>query len=74
MLMGLALAIAGIVLVVTFKPSETLTGIVVIFVAATWFMGACAMVGYIRWFFASELLHAKHNKDIADEKARKQDQ
>lgn len=71
MLMGLALSIAGIAVVVTFKLSETLSTVVVIFVAATWFAGACAMVGYVRWFFASELLISKQNKEIAEAKERK---
>jgi hypothetical protein len=67
MLVGLALSIAGIEAVVLFKPSELVSAILVVLVFAAWFVVACAMVGYVRWFFATEVSQARReNIDAVD--------
>ncbi|HLS87688.1 MAG TPA: hypothetical protein VK043_15400 [Burkholderiales bacterium] len=62
MLMALGVAMAGIQLVAFLKPPEAVTGIVVLLVMLAWAVGACAMIGYLRWFFASEVARIKREK------------
>lgn len=62
MLAGLALSAACIEAVVLLKPPEPIAATLVILVSVAWFVGACAMVGYVRWFFGSELSQAKRDK------------
>jgi hypothetical protein len=63
MLWGLALFAAGAGAAVLVQPSPlSLLFLVVALVA--WFVGGCAMVGYVRWFFASEVAEARKNADI----------
>lgn len=60
MLGGLALFAAGAGAAVLVQPSLlSLLFLVVAMVA--WFVGGCAMVGYVRWFFASEVSEARRN-------------
>lgn len=71
MLMGLALSVACIEAVVLLKPSELISTVLVVLVFVAWFVGACAMVGYVRWFFASELSQARRDKIDAAEREKK---
>ncbi|MGH8649886.1 MAG: hypothetical protein ACREUP_11360 [Burkholderiales bacterium] len=71
MLMGLALAIAGIEAVMLFKPPELIWAILMILVLAAWFVGACAMVGFVRWYFASERSQARRDRADAVERENK---
>lgn len=71
MLMGLAVSIACIEAVVLLKPSDLVSAFLVVLVFAAWLVGACAMVGYVRWFFASELSQARRDKTDATEKENK---
>lgn len=71
MLMGLALSIAGIGAVMVLKPPESISSVLVFLVFVSWFVGACAMVGYLRWFFASERLRAEQEKIESDERKDK---
>ncbi len=68
MLLGLALSAACIEAVVLLKPPEPMSAILVVLVFVTWSVGACAMVGYVRWFFASEFSRARRDKVDASEK------
>lgn len=64
MLAGLALFAAGAGAAVLVQPSPI--SIVLAFLAvAAWFMGAFCMVGYLRWYFASEL--SRVQQDNADQ-------
>ena len=63
MLMGLALSAAGAGAAVLVQPSLVSVVLLVLAMAA-WFVGACGMVGYVRWFFASEFSRA--GQDSAD--------
>jgi len=71
MLVGLALSAACIEAVVLLEPPELMSAILVVLVFVTWFVGACAMVGYVRWFFAAEFSQARRNKVDAPEKETK---
>ena len=35
---------------------------------AAWVVGACAMIGYVRWYFAAEMEQARRDRDGADGK------
>ncbi|HSC08593.1 MAG TPA: hypothetical protein VLD59_17345 [Steroidobacteraceae bacterium] len=71
MLMGLVLSVACIEAVVLLKPSEPISAVLVVLVFVAWFVGACAMIGYVRWFFASELSQARRDKIDAAERENK---
>lgn len=71
MLAGLAFSVACIEAVMLLKPSEIVSAVLVVFVFLAWFVGACAMVGYVRWFFASELSQARRDKADAVERETK---
>jgi hypothetical protein len=63
MLMGLAClaaAAGGAVLAQDFWLISLLFSVLA-FVA--WVVGACAMVGYVRWLYAAEVLRAERDKD-----------
>ena len=64
MLIGLAFFAAGVGAATALQPSRLIEGVLTVLAIAAWFIGACAMVGYVRWFFASEFLRAK--RDAAD--------
>ena len=65
MLMALGVAMAGVQAVAWLQPSDAVKGIIVLVVAFAWGVGACALVGYVRWMFASEVERAKREKDAA---------
>jgi len=61
MLLGLAVSAAAAGAAVLTQPSlVSLVFVVVAFVA--WFVGACGMVGYARWFFAGEMARAAQDR------------
>jgi hypothetical protein len=59
MLMGLLLAGVALAAAAYVRGHPLLEGVLVIFAITAWSIGACAMVGYARWFFASELSAAR---------------
>lgn len=68
MLMGLAVcAIAGGA-AAAFQPPKPVEAVLLIVALAAWAAGACAMVGYVRWFFASEMVRAKRDSSTLDER------
>lgn len=68
MLGGLTLSAAGTVAVVLLKSYDLLAMLMTFFVFGAWCMGACAMVGFVRWYFASEVEQMKR----ADTKSKEQ--
>ena len=71
MLIGLAFFAAGVGTATALQPSKLVEAVLIILAIAAWFVGACAMVGYARWFFASELLRARRDAVDAVEKDKK---
>jgi hypothetical protein len=65
MLMGLALSAAGVGAAAALQPPAFIEGVLIVLAFAAWFVGACGMVGYVRWFFASERLQAMRDRDDA---------
>lgn len=68
MLMGLALFAAAVGSASALQPPKPIEAVLLILALAAWFAGACAMVGYVRWFFASELSQAERDHTNALEK------
>ena len=64
MLMGLAIFAAVAGAAVAFRPPKPVEAVMVVVALAAWLAGACAMVGYVRWFFANEV--SRHTRDKAD--------
>ena len=62
MLLGLGLFAAGVGAAATLQPPALIEAVLVVLAIAAWYVGACGMVGYVRWFFASELLQARRDK------------
>ena len=54
MLAGLALFAAGVVATVAYQVSDLVAALLTGLSLAAWGVGACAMVGYVRWYFAAE--------------------
>jgi hypothetical protein len=71
MLAGLALSAAGAGAAVLLKSHDVLAMLMTIFVFGAWCMGACAMVGFVRWYFASEVQQMK-SLDTKDAKGTKE--
>jgi hypothetical protein len=70
MLMGLALCAAGAGAAVLYQPSPvSLVMLVLAFVA--WIVAACGMVGYVRWYFASEMSRVRQDNPGMFEKKDK---
>jgi hypothetical protein len=70
MLMGLALSAAAAGAAVLFQPSP-ISAVLLALALAAWFVGAYGMVGYARWFFASEIAQARRdNADMIEKKNR----
>ena len=69
MLLGLALSAGAAGAAVLTQPSLVSLGFVVLALAA-WLAGACAMVGYARWFFAGEMARAAQDRAKALERER----
>lgn len=60
MLMGLALCAAAAGAAVLAQPSP-ISLLLLLLALAAWFVGACGMVGYVRWFFAGEFARARQD-------------
>ncbi len=71
MLIGLGISMGAIEAVVLLRPGELISGALVVLVLAAWIVGACAMIGFVRWFFAGEVLQAKRDRDHAAEQDKK---
>ena len=71
MLLGLALFAAAVGIAVLLQPPALVEAVLIILALAAWYIGACAMVGYARWFFASELTRAARERAEAIEKEKK---
>ena len=54
MLTGLALFAAGVSATVLYEVSDVVAALLTGLSLAAWGVGACAMVGYVRWYFATE--------------------
>jgi hypothetical protein len=67
MLLGLALFAAAVGAAAALQPSKLMEALLLVVGLAAWLLGACAMVGYVRWFFASELSRARRDKSNAVE-------
>ena len=63
MLMGLALFAAGVGAAVNLQPPGPLAAALIVLALAAWVAGACAMVGYVRWFIASEIAQARKDNE-----------
>jgi|CXWL01.1.fsa_nt_gi hypothetical protein len=66
MLGCLGIAGACIQAVMFLKPAEPLMSILVIGALMSWFIGALAATGYVRWFFGREFAKAKDESDDAN--------
>jgi hypothetical protein len=54
MLAGLALFAAGVSASVVYEVSAVVAALLTGLALAAWGVGACAMVGYVRWYLAAE--------------------
>lgn len=61
MLVCLALFGAGIFATVFFQASDLVAALLTGLALAAWAIGACAMVGYVRWVFAEEKDRARRD-------------
>ena len=61
MLMGLSLFAASAGAAAHFQESDLVSMAMTVLAFSAWCVGACAMVGYVRWFFASELEQARRD-------------
>ena len=68
MLGGLAVCALAVAAAGAFRPPKLIEALLLSLAIAAWSVGACAMVGYVRWFFASELVEAKRNSTEAEER------
>ena len=59
MLVGLALFALGVSATVFLEVSDVVAAIMTGLALAAWGMGACALIGYVRWMFASEVRRTK---------------
>jgi hypothetical protein len=62
MLIGLALSAAGAAAAVQVQESAVAAGGMTLLAVSAWLAGAFAMIGYVRWFFASELAQARRDR------------
>jgi hypothetical protein len=68
MLGGLALFAGGVGALAALRPSPLVEAVLLVLACAAWFVGACAMIGYVRWFFASEMARARQDQAEAERK------
>lgn len=61
MLMGLAVCAAAAGAIVAFRPPMVIEALLTIVAFVAWSAGACAMLGYVRWFYASEVSRAQQD-------------
>jgi hypothetical protein len=67
MFMGLAGFAAGVGAVVLLQPPGFIAMTLVMLALAAWIVGAYAMIGYVRWFFATEPSRAGQEQAGKDE-------
>lgn len=70
MLMGLALFAAGAGGAVTAQSSALASAVLTILALAAWVVGACALIGYVRWYFRSEVQQVKRDQEEAQRRGR----
>ena len=63
MLTGLAVFAAGVGAAVNLQPPAPVAAVLIMLALAAWVTGACAMVGYVRWFIASEIAQARKENE-----------
>lgn len=66
MLMGLAFFAAGAGGAVLARENWVISMALSILALGAWVVGACALVGYVRWYFASELAQARRDHEERD--------
>lgn len=71
MLAGLAVCALAVAAAGSFKPPKLVEAVLLSLAFAAWSVGAFAMVGYVRWFFASELSQAKRSSADPDDRDNK---
>jgi hypothetical protein len=59
MLMGLAVFAIGAFAAVAMQEQPTVSAVLAALALAAWVVGACAMVGYVRWYIAGEMERAR---------------
>jgi hypothetical protein len=68
MLIALALFAAGAGGAVLANENWIVSMALSILAVAAWVVGACALVGYVRWYFAGEMERALRDRDRPDER------
>ena len=68
MLGGLAVCALAVAAAGTFEPPKLVEAVLLSLAFAAWSVGAFAMVGYVRWFFASEVSQAKQSRADPDDR------
>ena len=68
MLAGLALFAAGVSASVYHEVSDVAAALLTGLALAAWGVGACALIGYVRWMFASEVERSKPHGSEKDGK------
>jgi hypothetical protein len=63
MVLGLALFAAGVGAAVNLQSPRPVAAVLIVLALAAWLTGACAMVGYVRWFIASEIAQARRDNE-----------
>jgi hypothetical protein len=63
MMLGLALFAAGVGAAVSLQPPGPVAAALILLALAAWLTGACAMVGYVRWFIGSEIAQARRDHE-----------
>ena len=48
---------------VSLEPPKAIEALLLVVGLGAWVVGACAMVGYARWFYVSEVSQAKRSND-----------
>ena len=74
MLMGLALFAAGAAAAVLLQLPQPVVAVLLVLALAAWIIGACGMVGYVRWIYASELQQVRRDQLDAVERKNKSDE
>ena len=73
MLMGLALSAAGAGGGVLAQHSVLASMALTALGLAAWLVGACAMIGYVRWYFRSEVQQAQQDRAEDERRVRKRE-
>jgi hypothetical protein len=63
MLVGLALFAAGAGGAVMAQTSALASAVLTLLALAAWVVGACAMIGYVRWYFRSEVRQLQRDQE-----------